>query len=161
MGRLESKGSDQPLPLGGRVTAKRTGGVVRARELRCNMTDAEWKMWHILRDIDWPGAHFRRQAKIGPFYADFLSHSYKLIIEVDGAQHYEDDAAAIDERRTRFLNREGFKVIRFGNIDVLKNSAGVFDAITDVLKHTIPTPRLRRVPSPQGGGSKVPDGASS
>lgn len=124
------------------------------------MTDAEWKMWHILRDVKWPGVHFRRQVKIGPFYADFLSHAYRLIIEVDGCQHYEDERAAEDKRRTAWLEREGFRVIRFGNTDVLRNSPGVFDAVVDVLKGITPTPRPRRAPSPQGGGSDHQPGST-
>jgi very-short-patch-repair endonuclease len=62
---------------------------VTYRQLRKNQTDAERKMWFILRDLDWPEAHFRRQAKIGQYFADFLSHHFKLVIEVDGSQHFE------------------------------------------------------------------------
>jgi very-short-patch-repair endonuclease len=135
------------------VVAKRPGGEDHSRSLRHDMTDAEWKMWHILRDIDWPGAHFRRQVKIGAYYADFLSHSYHIIVEVDGSQHYEDAAMLYDKRRTRFLEREGFQVIRFGNTDVLRHSEGVYDAIVDVLKNTTPIRRFAP-PSPHGGGSE-------
>jgi very-short-patch-repair endonuclease len=126
--------------------------VTRARQFRNNMTDAEWKMWFILRDMDWPEAHFRRQVRIGAYYADFLSHTYKTIIEVDGSQHGEANGNKHDTLRDAFMRKEGFSVLRFWNIDVLKNPSGVYDAIATHLSSVTPTPRLRRVPSPQGGG---------
>ncbi len=134
-----------PLPLRGRAFERREaagwgGGGVTSRQLRKNPTDAERKMWFILRDIDWPDAHFRRQVKIGSFFADFLSHHFKLVIEVDGSQHFEAEGLARDEARTAFLNVEGFQVIRFGNHDVLVNAAGVADKIIDVLSGLTPTP---------------------
>ena len=144
-----SAASDQTLPSRGRVGAQRPGGENRARDLRKHMTNAEKKMWHILRDMDWPQAHFRRQVKIGAYFADFLSHKFKLIIEVDGSQHAEDVGLQRDAQRTAFLNAEGFEVIRFFNIDVLKNSSGVFEAIEAKLRALTPTPN----PSPQGGGA--------
>jgi very-short-patch-repair endonuclease len=142
-----------PLPSRGRETAKRSGGVTRARQFRNNMTDAEWKMWFILRDMNWPGAHFRRQARIGPYYADFLSHAFKTIIEVDGSQHGEVTGSSHDTIRDAFLRKEGFSILRFWNLDVLKNPSGIHDAVAAHLSSLTPTPRLRRVPSPQGGGS--------
>ena len=151
---LRGRGAEtvrQTLPLRGRVGAQRPGGVQRARSLRKNMTDAEKKMWHILRDLDWPLAHFRRQVKIGPYFADFLTHRYKLIVEVDGSQHAEGPGLNHDTRRTAFLNKEGFDVIRYFNIDVLTNAAGVHDAIEAKLHALTPTPD----PSPQGGGAET------
>ncbi len=142
------------LPSRGRETAKRSGGVSRQRQLRNKMTDAEWKMWFVLRDMNWPSAHFRRQVQIGPYYADFLSHSYKTIIEVDGSQHSGDRGREHDRVRDSFLRNLGFAVLRFQNIDVLKNSQGVHDEIAAHLARLTPTPRLRRAPSPQGGGSR-------
>ncbi len=142
---------NQALPLRGRAGARRPGGVQRARSLRKNMTDAGRKMWHILRDLDWPHAHFRRQVKIGPYFADFLSHKFKLVIEVDGSHHAERAGVARDNRRTALLHREGFDVIRFFNIDVLQNAAGLHDAIEAKLRAMTPTPN----PSPQGGGAEL------
>ena len=144
------------LPLMGRVTVspekgERSGGVNRSRQLRKAMTGAEKKMWHILRDMKWPSTHFRRQVKIGPYYADFLSHSFKLIIEVDGSQHFEEPALAYDAIRSKFLNAEGYLVLRFDNADVLRNSSGVHDAIAEALNERAPTPN----PSPQGGGANM------
>ncbi|MBG1232257.1 endonuclease domain-containing protein [Aestuariivirga litoralis] len=147
---MPASSPSQTLPFRGRAAAKQPGGAARARQLRNSPTDAEKKMWHILRDIDWPKAHFRRQVQIGPYFADFLSHHFKLIIEVDGSQHSEDAGLRKDAARTEFLNKEGFKVLRFFNIDVLKNSAGVHHAIECELQALIPTPN----PSPQGGGAE-------
>jgi very-short-patch-repair endonuclease len=124
-----------PLPLRGRG-----GGGVTSRQLRKNQTDAERKMWFIPRDLDWPKAHFRRQVKIGQYFADFLSHHFKMVIEVDGSQHFEPDGLARDKARTAFLGAEGFSVIRFGNNDVLGNPAGVADKIIDILSSLTPTP---------------------
>jgi very-short-patch-repair endonuclease len=114
-------------------------------------------MWWILRDLKWPEAHFRRQVKIGPFFADFLSHHFKLVIEVDGSQHFELEGLARDERRTAFLNREGFRVVRFGNHDVLSNSSGVTDRLIDVLTSLTPTPS----PPHKGEGQLTTRGGTS
>ncbi len=138
------------LPLRGRVAAKRPGGVARSRDLRKNMTDAERKMWFILRDIVWPKAHFRRQVRIGPFHADFLSHHFKLVIEVDGSQHFEPEGLARDEARTKYFAAEGYSLLRFGNHDVLSNASGVADRIIDILSHITPTP----TPPHKGEGQK-------
>ena len=113
---------------------------ITSRGLRKSPTDAERKMWFILRDLEWPKAHFRRQVKIGNYFADFLSHHLKLIIEVDGSQHFEPEGLARDEKRTAFLNREGFQVLRFDNHDVLTNASGVADKLIDLLSGLTPTP---------------------
>ena len=134
MGQDDRNRPNQPLPLGGRVAAKRPGGVERSRELRRNMTDAEWKMWHIIRDIDWPQAHFRRQVKIGPFYADFLSHAYKLIIEVDGATHSTCAELEHDHKRTAFLNQQGYRVFRISNDEALNGMDEVLTLIRQALE---------------------------
>jgi very-short-patch-repair endonuclease len=111
-----------------RTYANRPSGTVsRARTLRRNSTDAEKALWRGLRDA-FPHAKFRRQVPVGPYFADFLSFSTKLIIEVDGGQHAE--AASYDEARTRFLERSGYRVIRFWNNDVLTNLDGVLTQIS-------------------------------
>jgi very-short-patch-repair endonuclease len=74
-----------------------------------------------------PGTKFRRQVPIGPYYADFLCFSAKLVIEVDGGQHGE--AQDYDTRRTAFLEAKGLRVIRFWNNDVLGNAEGVMTQI--------------------------------
>jgi very-short-patch-repair endonuclease len=150
----------QTLPFRGRVAARPPGGEVKttSRQLRKTPTDAERKMWWILRDLKWPKAHFRRQAQIGPFFADFLSHHFKLVIEIDGSQHYDAEGLARDKRRTAFLKREGFHVIRFGNRDVLTNSAGVADRVMFVLTRLCPTRRASLAnPPPEGEGLIDPE----
>ena len=102
-----------------------SGTVDRARRLRRDATDAEKRLWRALREA-FPDAKFRRQSPVGPYFADFLSFRHKLIVEADGGQHtIEADAA-----RTRFLEREGYRVLRFWNNDVLANTEGVIAQIS-------------------------------
>lgn len=84
-------------------------------------------MWRVLRE-NFPGAKFRRQVPIGPFFADFFSFPMKLVIEVDGGQH--GVAQDYDARRTAFLEAQGLHVIRFWNNDVLGNTEGVIEVIS-------------------------------
>lgn len=88
-----------------------------ARMLRKNQTDAERILWQRLRNRQIPGVKFRRQMPIKGYVADFAAVEIRLIIELDGSQHIDNKAA--DEFRTGFLQREGYKVIRFWNYDVL------------------------------------------
>jgi very-short-patch-repair endonuclease len=101
-----------------------------ARKLRGHLTDAETKLWARLRRKQLDGHRFRRQAPIGPYVADFTCFDPKLIIEVDGGQHAE---SKMDVIRTAFLEREGFRVLRFWNNDVLKNTDGVVAVIRAAL----------------------------
>jgi very-short-patch-repair endonuclease len=108
--------------------------VPRARSLRRAMTDAERKLWWRLRGLRLEGTHFRRQATIGPYFADFACHDRKLIVEVDGGGHNEPDRVAADEARTKFLASRGYRVLRFWNNDVLTDTEAVMLAIYEVLK---------------------------
>ena len=108
-----------------------SGAVARARTLRRDMTDAERHVWRILRSGALANFHFRRQAPVGPFIADFACHKAKLIIEVDGGQH--DPESEQEVARTRFLNGEGYRVIRFWNNDVLSNPEGVYVLVAEAL----------------------------
>ena len=103
--------------------------VPSARGLRRNMTAAERKLWNALRVAPIAGTHFRRQATIGPYFADFACHQTKLGIEVDGGSHGEKNQLAVDTRRTAFLNSQGYCVLRFWNNDVLSNVEGVMMTI--------------------------------
>jgi very-short-patch-repair endonuclease len=120
---------------------------VRAQSLRRTPTDAERKMWWILRSLKPLGMHFRRQAPIGRYIADFAWHEGKLIVEIDGGQHAEAQRSH-DERRTVWLESQGYRVIRFWNNEVLKAPRSVGDAIYAAASEKNPTPN----PSPQGGG---------
>ena len=104
---------------------------LRAKELRTASTDAERKLWSLLRDRGLKGHKFRRQHPIDPYIADFACVEKWLIVEADGGQHNENEA---DERRTAWLNTEGWRGIRFWNDDILKNTAGVFDEIARALR---------------------------
>ena len=105
----------------------------RARWLRANQTDAERALWLRLRELRQQGHHFRRQAPIGPYIADFVCHSARLVIEVDGGQHGLDDEAAADARRTLWLEGEGYRVLRFWNPDILGNMDGVMQVVREAL----------------------------
>lgn len=100
-----------------------------ARHLRREQTDVERKLWYALRRREFHGVKFRRQQPIRHYIVDFVSFEAKLIVELDGAQHGEDEARRKDERRTAFLNSQGFRVIRFWNYEINQNLDGVFDAI--------------------------------
>jgi very-short-patch-repair endonuclease len=115
--------------------------------MRRGPTDAERKMWWILRSLKPLGMHFRRQAPIGSYIADFVWHEGKLVVEIDGGQHAEKQSS-YDERRTAWLSSQGYRVIRFWNNEVLKASRSVGDAIYAAASDKYPTPN----PSPQGGG---------
>src|SRR6185436_8964789 len=97
--------------------------VISARSLRHNMTEAEKRLWTRLRNRQIEGARFRRQAAIGTYIADFACFYPRIVIEVDGGQHAERQRR--DERRTSWLENEGFVVLRFWNNDVLANGDGV------------------------------------
>src|SRR5687767_14917395 len=92
-----------------------------ARRLRTNSTGAEARLWQHLKRSPVLGSHFRRQAPIGPYIADFACMAARLVIEVDGSQHGLDAGMRRDARRTQWLEREGYRVIRFWNNDVTEN----------------------------------------
>jgi very-short-patch-repair endonuclease len=90
----------------------------RAQSLRHNQTEAEKRLWWRLRNRNLNGFKFVRQEPIGPFIADFLCHEKKLIVEVDGATHGDAHEVAYDEKRTRYLETRGYRVLRVQNHDV-------------------------------------------
>jgi very-short-patch-repair endonuclease len=108
------------------------------------MTDAEHKPWWHLRELPVERSHFRRQATIGPYFADFACHRSRVVIEVDGSGHAEADQLRADAARTDFLNSRGYRVLRFWNNEVLDNIDGVMtvihDAITSGSTAAPPTP---------------------
>src|SRR5262249_10564105 len=92
-----------------------------AKRLRETLTAAEALLWRRLRRFPVAGTHFRRQVPIGPYVADFACMAARLIIEVDGSQHGRDDLLKRDEARTRWLEAEGYRVLRFWNNDLTNN----------------------------------------
>jgi very-short-patch-repair endonuclease len=144
--------SDKPQDE--RVWATRDRSIIapnrnRATAMRATPTDAERKLWwHLRHRMKLPNSHFRRQVRFGSYIADFANHAARIVIEVDGSQHATRSAA--DSERTKFIEREGYRVLRFWNNDVLRNIDGVLEAIQSAITST-PTPN----PSPQGGGEQA------
>jgi very-short-patch-repair endonuclease len=108
-----------------------------------NSTKAERIIWSILRAHRLDGTPFRRQVPIGPYIADFVCHAVKLVIEIDGGQHFEPDGLVRDQRRDAFLKVKGFSVLRFNNHDVMMNRRGVAEVIAEAVTRT-PSPPLPR-----------------
>ena len=107
----------------------------QARHLRRTMTEGERKLWSLLRRKQLAGFRFRRQAPIGSYIADFFCPQTKLIIELDGAPHLDEDRADRDAERTLWLEIHGCRVIRIWNIDLFKHPAEVMEAIHHALLH--------------------------
>ena len=103
----------------------------RAKELRREMTPHELKLHARLRAHRMADVHFRPQHAIGNYIVDFCAPRRKLIIELDGSQHLEQEE--YDEERTEFLKSKGYKVLRFWNNDVTKNIDSVLNVIWDTL----------------------------
>jgi very-short-patch-repair endonuclease len=119
------------------------------------MTDAERKLWRYLRDgLAFEGTHFRRQATLGPFFADFACHQCRLVIEVDGGQHNETDNVDADALRAAYLNTQGYRVLRFWNNDVLQNIEGVCEVIRKAVTEALAPPTPDPSPPQAGGGEK-------
>lgn len=117
-----------------------------ARALRKNSTDAERILWPELRDHRLNGAGFRRQVPIGSYVADFMCHAVRLVVELDGGQHFSDRAEQADAARSAAIETKGFQVLRFGNHDVMTNRAGVLETIAAAVAErapTLPLPRKR------------------
>ena len=128
-----------------RIWARRDRSIVpinkvRGRTMRSAPTDAERKLWwHLRYRVALPDTHFRRQVQLGRYIVDFVCHSLKIVIEVDGGQPSEQSTH--DARRTQFLESEGYRVLRFWNNEVLSNIDGVLEVIqSTVLTTPTPTP---------------------
>jgi len=109
----------------------------QARRLRRNQTPAEIRLWSGLRSRRLQNHKFVRQRSIGPFTVDFLCRKAALIIEVDGATHSDDRDVEYDQRRTDYLNLQGYRVLRVQNDDIYHRFDDVMDmillAVTDKL----------------------------
>jgi very-short-patch-repair endonuclease len=105
-----------------------------AKKLRREQTEVERKLWSALRNRQFDGFKFRRQQPLGPYIADFVCFGAKLIIELDGDQHGSDKGIAYDRARTRFLQTEGFKVLRFPNHEINGSIDNVLDTIDRYLR---------------------------
>jgi very-short-patch-repair endonuclease len=103
--------------------------LARARSLRREATQAESKLRQYLRNRQLNNFKFARQEPIGPYIADFVCRAKKLVIEIDGATHGTPEELAHDAARTAFLEREGYRVIRFNNEDVFGDLDPVLEEI--------------------------------
>lgn len=147
---LEGEGGARPAQPGGRVRGRGYDAptLAKAKRLRRDMTAAERNLWSALRSAQIARAKFRRQQPIGPYIADFVCQSHRLIVEVDGGQHsVEADAA-----RSAWLEQASYRIIRFWNDDVNSNRDGVAAAIARALATPHPPTAARRAPpSPSRG----------
>jgi very-short-patch-repair endonuclease len=98
-----------------------------ARKLRKNMTEAESFLWQRIRRKQLKGRQFYRQKNIGDFIVDFYCPSAKLIVELDGGQHYTEEGVKADQIRDNYLENFGFSVLRFSDREVFKNIEGVLE----------------------------------
>lgn len=106
-----------------------------AKELRKNMTKEEKHLWYdYLRNYP---LKFTRQKVLGKYIADFYCAKANIVIELDGSQHYEEDAIKKDEKRTQYIEQFGIKVIRISNLDVMKNFEGVCTYIDKNVKQSL------------------------
>jgi very-short-patch-repair endonuclease len=112
------------------------GAHERARALRREMTQAETKLWRMLRSRQIEGHRFRRQVPLGRYIADFVCHEARLIVELDGGQH--DSLSQQEVDRSRFLQSEGYRVLRFWNHEVLANPEGVHAMTVENLRRPHP-----------------------
>jgi very-short-patch-repair endonuclease len=103
----------------------------KATELRSNMTDAEKILWEELKNRKIFKVKFRRQHPIDIFIADFYCHKYKLVIEVDGAIHSEKEIMEYDDGRTHDIEKQGIKILRFRNIEIMTDIQAVRQRILD------------------------------
>jgi very-short-patch-repair endonuclease len=135
------KSPKQPLPL---------DLLEFARELRKTQTDEEKFIWSLLRNRRLAACKFRRQHPLEPYVLDFYCHEKKLAIELDGGQHNTEKGRSGDQKRTRFIETHGIRVLRFWNHDVLQDTEAVLQAIWNALHAD--QGALAPNPSPKGRG---------
>jgi very-short-patch-repair endonuclease len=142
-----------PSPLAGEGLGR--GGLMESRQfakhLRRNMTDAEHRLWLHLRAHRLDGQKFRRQQPIGPFVVDFVHFGAPLIVEADGEQH---NGSPHDAGRDAWLMRQGFRVLRFWNDEILQQTDAVLESIWKALREEAPSPPA---PLPQGERGEQPN----
>ena len=108
-----------------------------ARQLRKNMTPWERKLWYLFLKTYRPA--FRRQTAIGSYIADFCCLRARLVVELDGGGHFEQAQAEKDKVRTKFLEAQGFQVLRICNSDIDRNFSGACEAIDAAVRRRLKT----------------------
>ena len=123
------------------MSLKYNGNLIpRAKELRKNATRQENHLWYdFLRTYS---LRFQRQKTIDRFIADFYCHKARLVIELDGSQHYTEEGLAYDEERTNVLNKYNLEVLRFSNLDIDRNFNGVCTIIDKKIEERMNNDKL-------------------
>jgi very-short-patch-repair endonuclease len=116
------------MPAGFHHRPTSTKARSNAKKLRRSATDAETKMWRLLRDRRLAAFKFRRQTPVEGYILDFVCFERKIVVEVDGSQHFESSK---DKQRDAALTREGFHVLRYWNNDVLQRPEAVLEDILE------------------------------
>jgi very-short-patch-repair endonuclease len=124
--------------------------ITKARELRRDSSKPERICWELIRAHRLAGIKFRRQHPIGPYFADFVCASRRLVIEIDGEHHAFQVEA--DACRTAFIESQGWRVLRFWANEVLRNPDGIWAAIEAALNEQPSQPPL--LASPPSGGEE-------
>ena len=123
--------------------------TANAQKLRKNMTKEERNLWYnFLKELP---ITINKQKVIGNYIVDFYCASAKIVIELDGSQHFEEQGKRYDEKRDEYLKSLGLTVLRYSNYDVNTNFYGV---CTDIMKHISASSTASGLPSPQGEGKK-------
>ena len=130
------------------------GSINRARMLRREQTPAETKLWAVVRGSALGGHKVRRQQRLGRYVADFVCQARRLVIEVDGDTHADEAQVRHDRRRTAFMESEGYRVLRFSNVEVMGNIDGVASVILDALAPSPSHAAHGPLPLPHGERSK-------
>ena len=115
-----------------------------SRHLRKNMTEAERLFWSKVRGKQLNGVQFYRQKTIGEYIVDFFCPQAKLVIEIDGGQHYQEDGHEKDMLRDDYLQAQGLKVLRFSNREVLENIHAVLETVCGEIPLDPPLPKWER-----------------
>ena len=116
------------------------------QRLRGQATDAERALWRLIRAGQVSGAKLRRQHELGPYVLDFFCPERSMVVEADGGHHLDADKQVADAERTRYLRGRGLHVLRFTNIEILREPGSVLQVILAALGTPSPSP------SPRGRG---------
>ena len=126
----------------------------RAKGLRRTMTRAETLLWRYLKAHHVDDLGFRRQVPMQRYVADFVCHSARLVVEIDGQSHDFASRALHDRRRDAWFASQGYRVLRFTNDDVVRNLAGVVELIRETANSRLRPPSLS-LPHKGGGNPQT------